>query len=727
MSKRVISALLAAAMALSVTACGNQATTQTPAETTPSAPATTPSTTPSTPAEKPKEEIELNPEALESGSKGILSLNIEDILSASEIEAMKSEPIYGKTINYFYDSGNCTSTPYLAGALGLYDSLGMKVESFKGTSIKEALGTNACQYGVSHIASMLVPITNDVDYSFVSGIHVGCKSLYVLNDSGINSTADLKGKSVAVPNGIGNSDYNITARMFDRDGMNPMTDVTLTPVETSACIAAMQNGEIAAALLSDTYAYKLVADGTLKCIRSITWDEDFQTDPCCILAMNNTFIKENPIHAKLAVYCVKVANLWAGQNPKEAVQLLIDENFISGDFDMNLELWNTLQFGKCTDEFTLKSLTQIVDDYIRLDLITASESVEDVMAKAWNPLAPEADTYTFDSKEDSASASTEKPELSGSMNVIATNESYMKLFEKFSEETGVKVELLSMSSGDVLSKLRAEGGTPSADLWFGGGLDSFISAANDDLLEPVEFSAISEIDPQFKDKDNRWFSKGLTIVGFLVNNTLLAENKMEMPTTWEALTDEQYKDEIVMSSPAISGTNYGAVNSILQTKGEEEGWKYFEAFNENVAYYTRRGSDPKNKVIADEITIGITYLDNTITPLTEDYDVTIVYPEDGIPWIPDGVAVFKNAENVEAAKYFVEWLYSNDENLCLLAEIDQKTSIKLIKPSLEGVELEYDPEILMELDLTKVGSEREAILAKFEPLMGDKVVAENAK
>ena len=320
-----------------------------------------------------------------------------------------------------------------------------------------------------------------------------------------------------------------------------------------------------------------------------------------------------------------------------------------------------------------------------------------------------------------------KPELSGTMSVIATNESYMQLFDKFSEETGVKVELLSMSSGDVLSKLRAEGGTPSADLWFGGGIDSFMSAAEDDLLEPVDFEAASEIDPQFKDEENRWFSKGLTIVGFLVNNTLLAENNMEMPTTWEALTDAQYKDEIVMSSPAISGTNYGAVNSILQTKGEEEGWKYFEAFNENVAYYTRRGSDPKNKVIADEITVGITFIDNTITVLTEDYDVTVVYPEDGIPWIPDGVAVFKNAANVDAAKYFVEWLYSNDENLCLLAEIDGKTTIKGIKPSMEGLELDYDPTSLMALDLAKVGTDREAILAKFEPLMGDKVVAEDAK
>lgn len=318
----------------------------------------------------------------------------------------------------------------------------------------------------------------------------------------------------------------------------------------------------------------------------------------------------------------------------------------------------------------------------------------------------------------------EKPELSGTMKAIATSENYVTLFDKFTAETGVKVELLSMSSGDVLSKLRAEGGTPSADLWFGGGIDAFMSAKEDDLLEPVTFEAASEIDPQFRDPDGCWYSKGLTIVGFLLNDKLMEELNLEQPATWEDLTDPSYQGEIIMSNPAISGTNYAAVNSLLQAKGEEAGWEFFNALNENIAYYAKRGSDPKNKVIADEFAIGITYLDDTITALKEDYDVTIVYPEDGIPWIPDGVACFKNAENVEAAKYFIEWLFSNDENLQLLAEIDQKTSIKLIKPSLEGVELDYSPDILMELDLSKFGSMRESILAQFETLMGDKAVNE---
>ena len=321
-------------------------------------------------------------------------------------------------------------------------------------------------------------------------------------------------------------------------------------------------------------------------------------------------------------------------------------------------------------------------------------------------------------------AESETPELSGTMKVVATSENYVTLFDKFTEETGVTVELLSMSSGEVLSKLRAEGGTPSADLWFGGGIDAFMSAKDDGLLEQVNFDAAADLAAEYKDSENYWFSKGITIVGFLLNNTLMNELNLTAPASWSDLLDESYAGEIIMSNPAVSGTNYAVVNALLQTMGEEEGWNYFEGLNSNIAYYAKRGSDPSNKVISDEYAIGITYIDGTIEALLEDYDVTIVYPEDGIPWVPEGVAVFKNAENVDAAKYFVEWLFSNDENLQLLAEIDQKTSVKAIKPTMEGIELSYDTGILMDEDLSLFGSKRDDILAQFETLMGDKAVDE---
>ena len=78
------------------------------------------------------------------------------------------------------------------------------------------------------------------------------------------------------------------------------------------------------------------------------------------------------------------------------------------------------------------------------------------------------DTQTPDEPQDIA------PELSGTMKVVATGDVYGPLFDAFTADTGVEVECLSMSSGEVLSKLRAEGGTPSADLWFGGGIDAFM-------------------------------------------------------------------------------------------------------------------------------------------------------------------------------------------------------------------------------------------------------------
>ena len=317
---------------------------------------------------------------------------------------------------------------------------------------------------------------------------------------------------------------------------------------------------------------------------------------------------------------------------------------------------------------------------------------------------------------------TETPALSGTMKVVATSEDYVTLFDKFTEETGVKVELLSMSSGDVLSKLRAEGGTPSADLWFGGGIDAFMGAKDDGLLEQVQFDAATDLADNYKDSEGYWYSKGITIVGFLLNNTLMEELNLTAPATWDDLLDSSYQGEIIMSNPAVSGTNYAVVNALLQNK--ENGWDYFTALNENIAYYAKRGSDPLNKVIADEFAIGITYIDGTVEALLDEYDVTIVYPEDGLPWVPEGVAVFKNAENVDAAKYFVEWLFSSDENLQMLAEIDQKTGAKIIKPSLEGVEVNYDTSILMEEDLSLFGSQREDILSQFETLMGDKAADE---
>ena len=336
-----------------------------------------------------------------------------------------------------------------------------------------------------------------------------------------------------------------------------------------------------------------------------------------------------------------------------------------------------------------------------------------------------SDEEAEETEEDEEAEETKKDDketkkLEGTLKVVTTGDAYQPLFDKFTEEVGPKVEFISMSSGEVLSKLKAEGGTPAADLWFGGGIDAFMDAKDNDLLEKVDFDAADELAPEFKDSDNYWFSKGVTVVGFIVNNDILKEKGLEAPKSWDDLTKEEYQGEVLMSNPAISGTNYAVVNALLQTKGEEEGWKYFEALNKNVDYYSKRGSDPSTKTAAGEVGIGITYINGTLDELKEQADVDVIYPSDGMPYVPEGVAAFANADNTEAAKAFIKWFFSDDENMKMMAEIDKNNTCLLVKPSLKGLELNFDKDQLMKEDLSLFGSKRTEILDKWSTLMGDK-------
>ena len=303
--------------------------------------------------------------------------------TAEEKAAMEKEPAYGQPV-LFYMSDGCTSGPTVADDLGYYTEAGLTAEGFKGTSYTEALGTQQATIAVGHIATMLVPITNGVDLTFVGGAHIGCKTLYVLADSAYKTTADLKGTKVSVPNGIGASDYNITCLLLDADGIDPQKDVELTQVSSDACVAAMERGEISAALLSDTFAYAMVKDGKLRAVRSLL-DSDFQDENCCVLAMNRTFVQENPVHAKKIVQAVQKAHSWMRENNAECTQLLLDRGWNGGDFDMNVMINNSLQFGLAQD-FTAKTLEEVVGRYVRLGLIESMDNVDEIMGLAWSPV-----------------------------------------------------------------------------------------------------------------------------------------------------------------------------------------------------------------------------------------------------------------------------------------------------------------------------------------------------
>lgn len=279
----------------------------------------------------------------------------------------------------------------MAEVQGYYEEYGINATYLEGESVVNTVGTGQCMWGTDHIATMLVPITNGVNMSFVCGAHIGCKSIYVPADSDIKTVEDLKGKTLAIHDGIGNSDQNICYRLLDEYGVDPTSEVEfLDIVDSAATVEAMNNGEVDATIFSDYFVLANYKDD-MRMICSITYSPEFQDEACCVTAMNNDFIEENPVHAKYITMAIKRAGEYNRLNSEEAVQTMYDTNKMTGEKENQLAFWDSLHFG-LSDAFTEAALREIAEDYLRLGIITDTDlTVDDIMEMACTETCPDED------------------------------------------------------------------------------------------------------------------------------------------------------------------------------------------------------------------------------------------------------------------------------------------------------------------------------------------------
>lgn len=345
---------------------------------------------------------------------------------------------------------------------------------------------------------------------------------------------------------------------------------------------------------------------------------------------------------------------------------------------------------------------------------TAAETTAAETTKAETEASSEAETTKAETE------AAEKPYEGTTLNVMLAYGGAEAAFDAFTEKTGIKVEYVEISTGKALAQLQAENGNTTADIWFGGGVDSYISATDLGYLEQYVSPEAEAINPAYSDADGYWTGLALVPAGFLVNNDVLAEKNLEAPKTWEDLADPKYKGEIIMASPAISGTQYAILNGTIQAYGEEKGWEVWKGINENVDFYAQGGGEPGPKCAAGEFGIAVLAMTGGTFAMEAEYPVTAVYPEDMIPWTPAPIAIFKNSQNKDAAKVFVDYFLSK-EGQEALREADARIMARgdVAIPEAIGT---VDTEKLIDQDVLLFGSQREALLEKWAAMVGEKDV-----
>ena len=116
----------------------------------------------------------------------------------------------------------------------------------------------------------------------------------------------------------------------------------------------------------------------------------------------------------------------------------------------------------------------------------------------------------------------------------------------------ITVNVQSLSTGKVASKLKAEGTKSEGDIIIG--LDTAYSESLKDYLEPLNGYDDSLYLDEFKIPGREyaiWERYGGCIV---VNEALLVEKGLPEPTCYEDLLKPEYKNLIVMPDPKSTGT-----------------------------------------------------------------------------------------------------------------------------------------------------------------------------
>ncbi len=293
---------------------------------------------------------------------------------------------------------------------------------------------------------------------------------------------------------------------------------------------------------------------------------------------------------------------------------------------------------------------------------------------------------------------------------IIHEEETLALTNLFTQKTGIKVQFLRASTGELVNRVIAEKNDPQADVLLGGATNYHIQADKAGALEPYLSPNAKNVPSYALAKDNAWTGFCVLSLGIGINRERFEQKfpGIPYPATWDDLVNPEFKGEIVLTNPVASSTAYLFVQNQLQRLGWDNGWNYLLSLAPLVGQFPDSGSAPAKLLGTGEYAIGVSYLHAITKYKAQGFDLIAIAPPKTVGDV-DCVSIMKNSKNPDAAKKFVDFMLSKEAQE-LMSSIDFTVPVN---PEAKGAEgcvpvSELD---LIEYDSAKAASQKEEVLA----------------
>lgn len=210
------------------------------------------------------------------------------------------------------------------------------------------------------------------------------------------------------------------------------------------------------------------------------------------------------------------------------------------------------------------------------------------------------------------------------------------------------ITLTDIGTGTLAAKLAAEGTDTDIDIIME--LEtSYLIKCKDSLatLDGVDFSPFIE---EFVPADKKYSPWLMNSAGIIINRKVLEDKGAAVPTSYDDLLNPEYKGLVSMPSPKSSGTGYMFLLNLVNERGEDGAFEYFDKLAENMsgAGFTTSGSGPVKALVQGEAGIGLGITYQAVNEINNGAsDLEVIYFKEGAPYNTYSAAVIDGKEKDE--------------------------------------------------------------------------------
>ncbi|MCG6118065.1 MAG: extracellular solute-binding protein [Aquimonas sp.] len=246
----------------------------------------------------------------------------------------------------------------------------------------------------------------------------------------------------------------------------------------------------------------------------------------------------------------------------------------------------------------------------------------------------------------------------------ARNEQLVKpIFERYEQETGLKIQYLTDREAPLMARLQAEGRRTQADLFITVDAGNLWQAGELGLLRPVQSELLSDAIPaHLRDPQNRWFGLSVRARTLIYNTERLDPASL---STYEALAEPEWKGRLCLRT-SKKVYNQSLVASLIEAHGSAEAERIVRGWVDNLAVAPFANDDDTILAVAAgrcDVAIVNTYYLGRLKRDRPELPVTVFWPnqsegERGVHVNVSGAGITTHAKRPEAAQAFLEWLAS---------------------------------------------------------------------